>query len=249
MSDDAIILDTLKFIDHNTNPPPYVNVFDTIWYNFSQEKKEHLRRIMLPKAIINLNDSDHREFKLRSEAYNIIYEENKKLQCDFLKFIQKQPNIEFFMVSNFVKPDPKSVFTTHEHDNAVIFLKELKGQGLIEYDREDLNHISNNWYEEEPPINKRWFDTVDKNRPFLVELTTLGKNYLLLEDSFPIKTPIIEQTIPPKRSSHVGIKVWNVVKNIWKFISENPLISAVIAAIIFYFVVIFLSNHNIKPKP
>jgi len=212
MTEEAIILDTLRFIKRETNPPTHVNITDKIWWNFDLKRQEDLREVLRSTTMINYNQFNHWEFQLRSEAYPIIKDANKKLESDFLKSLQRQRNIELFMCNNFIKPNPKSEYTTHEHDNAIIFLKDLKGQGLIEYDKDDLNHISKDWYEEDPPINKRWFDTVDKNHPFLVELTEFGKNYLLLDEARPINTPTAQLPTKHKKTIQTGTHS----KNIWK---------------------------------
>ena len=89
-----------------------------------------------------------------------------------------------------------------------IFLKYLKKDGYIDYDKDDLLHISNIWYVDSPPTEKRWFDTVDKNRlPFFVYPTDLGKNYLFFEDrtKASLISPIMTQTtdIPePDSANH-----------------------------------------------
>jgi hypothetical protein len=202
MTEELIILDSLRYIKRETNPPTYVNITDKIWWNFDVKRREDLREALRSMSMINYNHLFHWEFQLRSEAYPIINDADQKLEIDFLKSLKKQSNIEFFMTEHFIKPNPMSEFTTHEHDNGVIFLKGLKGQGFIEYDKDDLNHISNIWYEEDPPINKRWFDSVDKNHPFLVELTQLGENYLLLEDELKPATNLTTTQITDQTNTN-----------------------------------------------
>ena len=110
MTEEAIILDTLRFIKRETNPPTHVNITDKIWWNFDLKRQEDLREVLRSTTMINYNQFNHWEFQLRSEAYPIIKDANKKLESDFLKSLQRQRNIELFMCNNFIKPNPKYLF-------------------------------------------------------------------------------------------------------------------------------------------
>jgi hypothetical protein len=232
MTDEAIILDTLKFIREHTvrMGKQFVNIRKTIWWNFNINKQDDLEEKILSRIFMALNSNNQNEVELTAQARTYIKEGDKPLEKDFLKSIQKQPDIEFFMVNHFIKPEPTSPSNTHETDNGVVFLKGLKGKGLINFDKDDLLHISNDWYEEDPPINKRWFDTVDKNHPFLVEITELGRNYLLLEEEIrPTPLPITQEIAQPIKRSHDGIG-WFSELMIW--IAKNIILVIIIGVII-----------------
>jgi len=190
MTDEAIILDTLKFIREHTVRMyiQFVNIRQTIWWNFSVSKQDALETTMLRETLMSFNPKNQNEVELTGQARPYIEKHNKQLEIDFLKSIQTQPDIEFFMVNHFIKPNPKSDLTKHETDNGVNFLKELKGKGFVRYKPSDISHIVN-WYTDTEKTIKRWFDSVDEDNPILVYIEDLGKNYLLLSES---ETPIIQ---------------------------------------------------------
>ena len=177
MTDEAIILETLKFVNRETRNKPYVNIIDTLWREYEIDKQEHLKREVLKRGLINLNMDNQWEFQLRSEGILFIEVGDKKLEKDFLDYLKKQNEIEPFMVNNFIKPDPTSPNTTNETDNGVIFLKSLKRKGLVDYDAEALAHV-NTWYVDggETPQIKRWFDTL--HEPFYVNSVALSNPQL-----------------------------------------------------------------------
>ncbi|HEY8781852.1 MAG TPA: P-loop NTPase fold protein [Mucilaginibacter sp.] len=169
MTDDAIILETLKFIRREARYKPYVNIIDTLWNDYEIDKQEHLKRELLKKRLINLKMDNSWEFQLTSEGMLAIETGDEKLENDFLNFLASQADVESFMINNFIKPDPKSRNTTNETDEGVIFLKNLKRKGLIDYNDEALAHV-NTWFVDggaDPEI-KRWFDTL--HEPFYVNI-------------------------------------------------------------------------------
>lgn len=173
MTDEAIILDTLKFIREHTlyDPHPYINIRETIWYNYNRNKQDFIENRLLERTLISLNTENQQEVTLTAQARSYIELGDLKLKRDFIKYLKKQSDIKIFMVDNFIKPDPTSELTTYDHDNGVNFLKELKRTSIIDYEDNDLLHVSNDWYED-PPQNtkKRWFDTL--HQPMLVTIVT-----------------------------------------------------------------------------
>jgi hypothetical protein len=89
--------------------------------------------------------------------------------------------------------------------------------------------------------------TITAADDLLIRSTQLRDAGLL--DNLPNSTPNKDETIHPKRSSHVGIKVWNVVKKIFDIIRKNLIVCGVASAIIAYLIIVILSKHNIKPTP
>lgn len=130
MTDEAIFLDTVKFIREHTVriSQRFVNIRGTIWWNFNLSKQDALEAILLDYPLMSFNPNDQNEVELTGQARSYIERENKQLERDFLKYIQAQPDIEFFMVNHFIKPNPKSQLTKHDTDNGVNFLKELRNQ-------------------------------------------------------------------------------------------------------------------------
>jgi hypothetical protein len=177
MTDEAIILDTLIFIrDHTLRiSDEYVNIHITIWWNFNVEKKEYLENRLLEQTLIHLREDKPQEVKLTAQARLYIETQRQKLKLEFLKFLTKQRDIEWFMTNHFIKPDPKSSLTINDTDNGVNFLKELSGKGLIKFDKTALSHVSS-WFVDDPPTVKRWFDTLHK--PLVVILLSGGSAYL-----------------------------------------------------------------------
>ncbi|HEY5327215.1 MAG TPA: hypothetical protein VIJ27_09450 [Mucilaginibacter sp.] len=253
MTDESIIYDTIRFINGVIEPPIiFANVKETIWWNFDNRKKEHLRRLLLNSGFVNQNMRNKWEFRLTAAGDITLGNGNKLLEIDFLKYIQRQPDIELFMIEHFIKPNPKLKSTNHKTDTGVNFLIELKKCGFVNYDKNDLLHISNDWYED-PPYNtkKRWFDTVDINRPFHVHLEDLGKNYLLLEDNhIKTKRVIKEETMHPTSTNHAGTGLLNKLKKATIWIAKNiilviilAVLSGVIVLIISYFILPWF-KHN-----
>lgn len=191
MQDEAIFLDTVKFIREHTVriSKQFINIRETIWWNFNLSKQDALEATMLEYPLMSFNPNDQNEVELTGQARTYILRGDKQLEKDFLKYIQTQPDIEYFMVNNFIKPNLKSPLTKNETDNGVNFLKELKGKGFIRYTKSDIEHIIN-WYVDPEKTIKRWFDTVDEDNPVMVYIEDLGKNYLLLsENEHPIAQP------------------------------------------------------------
>lgn len=93
----------------------------------------------------------------------------------FLSFMEKRTNpltteinVTNFMITNFKRPDPLSSTTTNKRDKGVLFLRSLKERRLIDYNDATLYQVIN-WYEDNPPTIKKWFDTL--HVPLYVTLT------------------------------------------------------------------------------
>lgn len=194
MTDDAIILETLKFIYKETKYKPYVNIITTLWKGYEVDKQDHLKRILLKKKSINLNMDNHWEYSLTAEGMLEIETGDIEVEKNFLKYLTKQSDIEWFMLNNFIKPDPTSKNITNETDEGVIFLKRMQGKGLIEYDKGALSHV-NDWHVDggKNPKKKRWFNTL--HEPLHVVLTDAGQSFLasLIEPVTSIETTFSDQ--------------------------------------------------------
>src|ERR1700744_2115455 len=167
MTTEAILHDTLKYINRQTKNHAYINIIDTLWKDFPIEDQELLRRQLLDRDLISVNATNHLnatnqwEFQLTTKGILLIEQGEEKLKKDFLEFLIKESDVKSFMVNNFIKPDPKASSTTNETDSGVIFLKSLKRNGLIDYDDKALAHV-NTWFIDNGnnPQIKRWFDTL-----------------------------------------------------------------------------------------
>jgi len=101
--------------------------------------------------------------------------------------ISDEVDITEFMVSNFIKPNPKSNRTTNDRDFGVYFIKYLKSKNLIKYDEINLSHINYWCIDDNPPTTKMWFDNL--NLPLCVELTSQSSTPQVLVGENILKKP------------------------------------------------------------
>lgn len=210
MTDNAIILETLKFINKETRYNPFVNINTTIWKDYNINKQEALRRLLFKRKLVNQNMDNQWEFRLTTEGDLAIEVGDEELERDFLKFISKQSNIEWFMVNNFIKPDPECTKTINETDEGVIFLKKLKSEGLVEYDKGALSHV-NDWHVDggDNPKIKRWFDTL--HEPLLVTQVNKRLPLRLSKRKFVLKQIRYATRNGIKYGARLSIGIWKFI--------------------------------------
>jgi len=225
MTDEAIFLDTLKFIREFTAYQPYVNIDNTIWRSFPHQQKEYLKAKLLQSGLATINQHQQDEFQLGAPAHGYIVNGDKKLEKRFLKYLNRQSDIKLFMVENFIKPDPTSPIISNQTDSGAKFLRNLKSKGLIEYEDNDLSHVSGDWYED-PPQNtkKRWFDTL--HQPMYV--TKVKRHFLRNPDSLPYTNPHKKQT----NRYHIGTWIVKILNNDWFKLIVSGLIVIIVGTII-----------------
>jgi hypothetical protein len=210
MYDDAILLHALKYIKRETANSTYVDLGFKIWKDYTDEKKQRLRYLLLKYDLIRSAPDFLRAspyvVRLSENADAYIEQQDKKLEKKFLKFINRKRDVKSFMVEHFVKPNPFDEQTTNENDDGVNFLKSLKEKNLVEYNGVALRHV-NIWTVDADGKEKRWFDTL--HEPFLVtrhpRLSQLSNNQFVLKH---IKYAIKNGTI-------YGVKF---IISLWKFI-------------------------------
>ncbi len=218
MTDEAILLDSLKFIREITSSEglSHVDIFQTLWWNFTPQRKHYLYTILLEKGLITVNENAQQEVKLGAPANKYILLGDIKIKKKFLKYLKKQPDIMLFMVDNFIKPDPTGHFTRNEFDNGVNFLKSLKSDGLINYEDNDLTHVNGDWYTN-PPLNtkKRWFD--NQHQPIIVTLVQRRNGFL---SKMPTQTniPAINNRTKLAFIKEITIYEWAALVTILTFV-------------------------------
>ncbi len=144
---------------------------------------EKLRLVYLAKQLVAISNDGKISFR------NVLLE----LESDLIKFIESKTDdvisevdVTTFMESNFIKPNPISEKTKNDTDFGVYFIKYVKGNGLIKYDEETLEHV-NKWCIDNPPTIKMWFHNL--NKPLYISLDGHRRSNDLL--SHPDKKQII----------------------------------------------------------
>lgn len=166
--------------------------------------------------------SEHFETEIKNPEVAAGYNQTQtsRLERKFLKFLNKKTtalsteiDIEEFMIANFKKPNPKSSNTINSTDKGVIFLKNLKLKGAIDFDNEALSHV-NKWTVDSEGETKRWFDTL--HEPLYITLERPLSQFLSLSERLLNKKIVLKQTkYAIRKGATYGISLF---VGIWKFI-------------------------------
>ncbi|HVS93736.1 MAG TPA: hypothetical protein VHE59_16975 [Mucilaginibacter sp.] len=173
--DEKIILHSLKFIKRATKYSAYVNILNTLWKDWEDDKQEHFRELLWDGKYIQLNTYQW-EFQITTKGKNFINEFDKKLEDALVEYLKSNRDIRGFMIDNFVEPNPFSPDTINSTDDGVIFLKKLKREKRINYDDGVLNQINTDWIPVGDRRQMRWYNTM--SGAFIVTPLNLSKAVL-----------------------------------------------------------------------
>jgi len=217
MTNKQIVLQTIDFINQRERDSLDRNMLTTLWKNFTKEKQEYFKNLLLEQGLIHLNTawefslttptqlSTGNDFDVFGNCENRPAKKDSKIvasyiETRFFKFLKenetadsKRVNVRRFMTSHFKKPLPTAIQTKNETDAGVLFLESLKNRGLINYRENELGQINEWCIDDNPPTIKRWFD--NPAAPFKVELTSKLDNIYLLDERLAVRLPIEDSII------------------------------------------------------
>ncbi|HVW13111.1 MAG TPA: hypothetical protein VHB54_04785 [Mucilaginibacter sp.] len=224
--EERIILHSLKFIKRKTkyNKSGHVDILSTLWKDWDDYKQNHFHDLLWHGGYVHLNPYPW-ELQLTDKGDNFIKEKDKELEESLQRYLIKERDVRDFMIANFIKPNDISPDTTHETDDGVVFLKELKFRKLINYDDGSIEQINNWTIPKGDKLHKRWFDNMTGK--FIVKPINQFREDLSL-DKKPTTIPVKRQTTLQainKRAGTLSLKIlnwmWEKISTIilWTFIS------------------------------
>ncbi|HTD39810.1 MAG TPA: hypothetical protein VK671_04260 [Mucilaginibacter sp.] len=235
MTNKQIVLETIAFIKARERDFLDRNMLTTLWKNFTLKKQEYFKNLLLQQELIHLNSawdfsltapvqlSTEDDFDVFGNCKKRVAQKDSEivasyLETTFFKFLKenetshsRKVNVKRFMKSNFTKPIPTSPDTMNETDEGVLFLESLKDRGFIFFKDDELGQVNELYIDANPPTIKRWFD--NPVAPFKVELTPKLDDVYLLDESFPLRLPIVDTIIVPKDSQIQKLTPTQIINN------------------------------------